>query len=64
MTWRKIGRYLWTGLTACGFATYMYPPGGWPPAAAPHPERLVPHRLPDATEQALWDQLADLHQLR
>lgn len=62
--WPAIARYLWTGLVATGFAMHMSPPGGWPPRPVPHPERLIPHVLPDETEQALWDQLADLPRLR
>ena len=64
MMWRRIARYLWAGLVATGYATYMSPPGGSPPLRVPHPERLIPHKRPDANEQALWDQLADLPQLR
>lgn len=66
--WPAIARYLWTGLVVTGFATHLAPPGGWPPVTEPspepHPERLIPHVPLDATEQALWDQLADLPRLR
>ena len=65
--WRGIARHLWTGLVITGFATHMYPPGGWPRgerAAEPHPERSIADVPPDAIEQALWDQLADLPRLR